>query len=177
MESRLESRDLTLAPCNCRDSVSKAPWALSPLRCHFHQFTVSFSGFRRKSVANAPGNGPNADTSRVVLSNGPKLKLPFSAYFTSELLYQVVGRQRPTDRDKAVAYFLGNRGTIEESSEILCTHTVMGDVLATNPTVTVTNEKIGNATGPPLPVTVASLQLGTVSGFADSQGQQTLSSG
>ncbi|KAJ7020558.1 hypothetical protein C8F04DRAFT_1196533 [Mycena alexandri] len=33
---------------------------------------------------------------------------------------------------------------------------------ATNPTVTVTRQKIGNATGLPLPVTVASLQLGTV---------------
>ncbi|KAJ7027429.1 hypothetical protein C8F04DRAFT_1189558 [Mycena alexandri] len=48
-------------------------------------------------------------------------------------------RQRPKDRDKAVAYFLGNRGA------------------ATDPTVTMTDQRIGNAAGSPLPVTVASL--------------------
>ncbi|KAJ7711968.1 hypothetical protein B0H16DRAFT_1479798 [Mycena metata] len=61
-----------------------------------------------------------------------------------EILCRVVGRQQPKDRDKAVAYFLSNRRA------------------ATDPTVTMTDQRIGNATESPLPVTVASLQLGTV---------------
>ncbi|KAJ7764216.1 hypothetical protein B0H16DRAFT_1687665 [Mycena metata] len=65
-------------------------------------------------------------------------------------------RQRSEDRDKSVAYFLGNGGDRKLSA---FWYPLM--FRATDPTVTVTCHKIGNATGLPLPVTVASLQLGT----------------
>ncbi|KAJ7713615.1 hypothetical protein B0H16DRAFT_541909 [Mycena metata] len=128
-----------------------------------------------RSIAHVTKAVARGDLSRMIDidARGEMLDLKFTIN-EMVILYRAVGRQRSEDRDKSVAYFLGNGGDRERDHCLrrqpdyffqgFWIRSWLSQLIfrATDPTVTVTCQKIGNATGFPLPVTVASLQLGTV---------------